>query len=349
MKKAKDPELFAGIKKFLTVYMPQIRSRSDNTVTSYKFTLNLYLSFLQEAKGKPLVEVTTSDFSQKDILLFMDWLRTKRGNEVTTVNQRLSNIRAFCAYLNKNRLISHSDMNEIADINKLPDMRKQEVPFLSVENVKLILEQPDTAKKNGVRDKFYIALLYDSGCRNQELLDLKVKDISIGRGGEAELRIIGKGRKYRVTPISKEVVKLFYDYCETYHQRDSGFCERFLFYTVRNGISTKMSADNAQRFLKIYEESARIAKPDLMHLHPHLFRHTRAMHLYMAGVPLPLVSEWLGHSNMETTQIYAQASIEMKRKAAEKLAESDKSVFNGDITFKYANDDEVLRKLSGLK
>jgi len=136
--------------------MPQIRSRSDNTVTSYKFTLNLYFSFLQEEKDKPLVDVTTSDFCQKEILLFMDWLRTKRGNEVTTVNQRLSNIGAFCSFLNKNGLISYSDMNEIADINKLPDMRKQEVPFLTVENVKLILEQPDATKKNGVRDKFIL-------------------------------------------------------------------------------------------------------------------------------------------------------------------------------------------------
>jgi site-specific recombinase XerD len=329
--------------------MPQIRSKSDNTVTSYRFTLNLYLEFLQETKRKALVDITTSDFNQKDTLLFMDWLQTKRENEVTTVNQRLSNIRSFCSYLSKNGFISFSDMSELSEIKKLPDMRKQEVSFLSVDCVKLIMEQPDIRKRNGVRDKFYIALLYDSGCRNQEILDLKVKDVAIDRNGEAEPRIIGKGRKYRVTPIAKEVVKLYHDYCEIFHQRDSGFYDRLLFYSVRCDVTTKMSSDNVQRFLKTYEESARKAKPDLMHLHPHLFRHTRAMHLYMAGVPLPLVAEWLGHSNMETTQIYAQASIEMKRKAAEKLAGSEKSVFVGDVAFKYANDDDVLKKLSGLK
>jgi len=349
MRKTKDPVLFAGIKKFLTVYMPQIRSKSDNTVTSYKFTLSLFLEFIQETKGKALVDITASDFNQKDILLFMNWLQVKRGNEVTTINQRLSNIRSFCSYLSKNGIISHSDIGEIAEISKLPDTRKHEVSFLSVECVKLIIDQPDISKKNGVRDKFYIALLYDSGCRNQEILDLKVKDLVIDRSGEAELRIIGKGRKYRVTPIAKEVVKLFHAYCEIYHQYDSGFYDRLLFYSVRCGITSKMSADNVQRFLKTYEESARKANPDLMHLHPHLFRHTRAMHLYMAGVPLPLVAEWLGHSNMETTQIYAQASIEMKRKAAKKLAASEKSVFAGDVVFKYANDDDVLKKLSGLR
>lgn len=73
------------------------------------------------------------------------------------------------------------------------------------------------------------------------------------------------------------------------------------------------------------------------------------MHLYMAGVPLPLVSEWLGHTNLETTLIYAQATIEMKRKASEKLAENENSFFKNDVTFKYADDDEILKKLSGLK
>jgi site-specific recombinase XerD len=349
MKKIKDPELFAGIKKFLTVYMPQIRNKSVNTVASYKFTLSLYLTFLQETKKKSLAEITVADFNQNDILLYMDWLKSKRENEVTTVNQRLSNIRTFCSFLNKNGLISHSDMHGVAEIKKLPDMRKKELPFLSVEDVKLILSQPDTGKKNGVRDKFFIALLYDSGCRDQEILDLRVKDVVIGRGDEAELRIIGKGGKYRVTPVSKGVINLFHDYCKIYHPSNSEINDRHLFYTVRCGIMSKMSPDNVQRFLKGYGQSAMKANTNLIHLYPHLFRHTRAMHLYMAGVPLPLVSEWLGHSNMETTHIYAQASIDMKRKAVEKLAESDESVFSGDVTFKYANDDDVIKRLSGLQ
>jgi integrase len=77
-----------------------------------------------------------------------------------------------------------------------------------------------------------------------------------------------------------------------------------------------MSSDNVQRFLKAYRESARETELGLVHLYPHLFRHTRAMHLYMAGVPLPLVAEWLGHSNMETTQIYYGKQNIMERKPA---------------------------------
>jgi len=77
----------------------------------------------------------------------------------------------------------------------------------------------------------------------------------------------------------------------------------------------QMSQDNVQRFMNGYEKKAKVMKSDLPHLHPHLWRRTRAMHLYLAGVPLPLVSEWLGHSNMETTRIYARATDEMKRQA----------------------------------
>ena len=348
MKRLKDPELFSCIKKYLTIYLPQIKNRSSNTVEAHRFSLNLYLDFLIDTVVKDLSEIKATDFCQENILLFMEWLSKERKNEVTTVNVRLSNIRSFCKYLSKNGLILHSDIDDIAGIKKLSDLRKHEVTYLTAGTMKLILEQPDISKKTGIRDKFYMALLYDSGCRNQEVLDLQVKDFIVNTDGSAELHILGKGRKYRVTPISNEVTKLFYSYCSIFHHDKSTAQQHLLFYTKRNGIVTKMSPDNVQRFLSSYEASARKIQEDIMHLHPHLFRHTRAMHLYMAGVPLPIVSEWLGHSNMETTLIYAQASIEMKRKASEKLKAHESSVFKGDVTFKY-DDDEMIKKLSGLK
>ena len=85
------------------------------------------------------------------------------------------------------------------------------------------------------------------------------------------------------------------------------------------------------------------------HLHSHLFRRTRAMHLYQAGVPLPTISEWLGHSNIETTRFYAKVTEEMKREALHKLSDSDSSVFKDDVVFKYANDEDAIKRLCGLK
>lgn len=122
-----------------------------------------------------------------------------------------------------------------------------------------------------------------------------------------------------------------------------------MFYTERNGIKTAMSSDNVQRFMRTYEKQIKADGTEIIHLHPHLFRRTRAMHLYIAGVPLPLVSEWLGHSNEETTRIYAKATDEMKRKAQQKVNEALKEIMEEDPVFKYANDEDVLKKLSGLK
>lgn len=115
-----------------------------------------------------------------------------------------------------------------------------------------------------------------------------------------------------------------------------------------NQKQRSMSQDNIQRFMKTYEKKARETKRDLPHVHPHLCRRTRAMHLYLAGVPLPLVSEWLGHSNIETTQIYARATDEMKRQAQRKLGNKETSVVKQDVSFKYADNKDILKKLAGL-
>ena len=347
MLKIKDAKLFRSLKDFLTVYSPVVRRKSDNTIRSYINALNIYFDFLLDTKKTSMRDATIADFNQANLLAFMGWLQEMRGNEISSVNQRLAHIRTFCRYLMKKDLLLQDELNRIEDISLLPDKRKEDFVFLSIEDMKLILKQPNINKKTGLRDKFYMALLYDSGCRDQELLDLKLKDFDESGSKGAELHIVGKGNKYRVTPISSEVVHLFHEYCKVYHF-DRYSPDAYIFYTKRRKEIKPMSDDNVQRFLRTYEKMAKACNPNLPHLHAHLFRRSRAMHLYMAGVPLPLIAEWLGHSNLETVQVYARATIDMKRKAAEKLAASEKSVFKDDVAFKYADDDDALKRLCGL-
>lgn len=344
MKKIKDPELFQKIRSFLTEYLPVIRAKSKNTIDAYKIVINLYLKYIQQSKNVVLSEIRKEDFNQSDIISFLNWLEQDRANSINTRNQRLVNIRQFCKYLMSSDMLSYAEYVMIQQIAKKSNPKTDDIVFLSIDEMKLLLKQPDTKTKIGIRDKFYLALLYDSGCRNQEMLDLKLKDLVI-TGNAAELHILGKGKKYRVTPISKDVADLFVVYCNTFHLHKR--LDEYIFYTKRNGITTQMSADNVARFMQEYENKLRGIKPDITHLHPHLFRHTRAMHLYMAGMPLPLVSEWLGHSQLETTSIYARATTEMKRRAAEKITNVENSVFKAE-RFKYENDDEVIKRLYGL-
>ena len=147
--------------------------------------------------------------------------------------------------------------------------------------------------------------------------------------------------------MSKEIWSQFDRYCEKYHSDRNP--ENLVFYSYRNGRRNKMSSDNVSRILEGCEEKVRNSNPNLIHLHSHLFRRTRAMHLYQAGVPLPIISEWLGHSNIETTRFYAKVTDKMKREALHKLSDSDSSVFKDDVAFKYANDEDVIKRLCGLK
>ena len=347
--KIKDPALFKRIKEYLATYLPVIRRRSKNTVSSNKEAINLFFLYLEDVHKKKLSAAATSDFNQTNVSGFLSWLQLERGNAASTVNQRLSHIRGFCRYLMKNDAISFGDLSDINDIARIKDTRTKELVWLSIEETQMLLRQPDTSKKTGIRDRFYLALMYDSGCRNDEVKNLRVRDFVINKNGEAELHVVGKGKKYRCIPITADVVEIHNQYCRTYHPNAAKDADASMFYTVRNGIVAEMSDDNVRRLMNKYETEIKQNNPDLPHLHPHLLRHSRSMHLYLAGVPLPLIAEWLGHSRMETTQIYAQATVDMKRNAAKKLGEDAKSVFKEDVAFKYADNDDVLKILCGLR
>jgi len=345
MKTISDPALFKTIKSFTTVYLPKVRSRSPHTIQAYKDSINGFILFLKCKNGIELCKVKTEHFNRDNIMAYLEWLKSDRGNSDTTINQRLMSIRSFLNYLAGENAVGFETYSQVKQIKKIPTPDRFISDILSVDDVKFLLELPDISKKTNLRDRFYMALLYDTGCRNQEILDLKIGDIQINRVAAHVNIIKGKGAKSRVTPLSNEIISMFEQYVVLYHPDRNP--QNFLFYTERNKIVTQMSPDNTARFLNVYEEKAKIKRPDFPHLHPHLFRHTRAMHLYQAGMPLPLIGQWLGHSNQETTLIYAYADIEMKRKAIDKMANSENAVFTDDI-FKYQDDDAVIRKLYGL-
>lgn len=345
MKKIKDPNLFLSIKTFLTIYLPEIRAKSTNTVKAYRDTLNLFFRFLKTKKNLSLHLVSINDISPSTIKEFLDWLNNERGCSLSTRNQRLSCIRTFYGYLAEDNIELVDNYSKIQKINKTPIPDRILSSMLTIDDIRLILKQPDTRSKTGLRDQFYMALLYDSGCRNSEILNLRLRDIHINSKDEGWIYVTGKGNKFRSTPISKNVIDIYKKYAEVFHAHSDK--TQFLFYTNRKGIIDQMSNDNVARFINKYEVAARVINPNLPHLHPHLFRHARAMHLYQAGMPLALVSEWLGHAQLETTLIYANADITMKQQAIAKVADSKNSIFT-DVPFIHENDEDIIKKLYGL-
>lgn len=291
--KAKDPNLISLTGEFMKVYLPYIRNRDDDTIASYRFSINLYMSYLKVAKGLTIVTIQSCDFNQKNIVAFMSWLVSERHNVATTVNHRLSDIRGFCRYLLKKKAITSDEYEEIREISDISDDRIIDFTWLQAEDVTCILKSVED-NRNAIRDRFLLSLLYESGARINEILSLRLLDIKPASNGEADVHFYGKGNKHRITPLSKEIWNQYGGYCEKYHWGQNS--DDLMFYSFRNGQRNKMSSDNVSRILSDCESKVRKARPELIHLHSHLFRRTRAMHLYQAGVPLPTISEWLGRT-----------------------------------------------------
>lgn len=190
-------------------------------------------------------------------------------------------------------------------------------------------------------------MLYDTAARVQEMLDVRLKDIHL-EGESPYITIVGKGKKTRLIPIMDKTAEHLQKYLSRFHENSSG--ADFLFYIVRKGNRTAMSPDNAEKFIKKYGKQAREKNRKVPErLYPHMFRHSRSMHLYRNGMPLPLLAEWLGHSQMETTiTYYANADTKMKKDAIKKATTGLNPLFQDNPDINWEDDDEMIKKLYGL-
>ena len=346
MMKLKGETLFCLIRDYLTVYLPDQKCCSPHTIKSYKETLNQLFEFVTVEKGIPLTDVTFETLNSKTIVDYLQWLEKERSCSVPTRNQRLACIRSFFKYAGQMDLTVTAFQNELAKV-PFKKTASRTVEFLTEEALKALLNQPDTNTKNGIRDLFFMILMYDTAARNQEILNLKVKDFHV-HSKTLCVHLTGKGNKKRLVPLMAKTVEHFRHYVTQHHPADG--LERYLFYTKRHGHLQQMSPDNVARFMKKYGHEARkTCKEVPEHLHPHLLRHSRSIHLYRAGMPLALLSEWLGHAQLETTMIYAYADTEMKREAIEKATSNGNPLIANDLLPCWEGDDQMIRKLYGLK
>jgi integrase len=195
----------------------------------------------------------------------------------------------------------------------------------------------------GVRDMFFMVLMYDSAARDCEMLSMRFRDIDTEK---RTVHLLGKGSKPRLVPISDDTIRHFAKYANLYHQSGDGSAP--MFYTIRHREMKPMSDDNVARFIAKYGIAAKAQCVDIPDkITPHMFRRSRAMHLYRAGMPLALLAEWLGHENPETTLVYAYADTEMKRKAIEK-AESAASMQPAPEAGIWMGNEDMIKRLCGL-
>ncbi|MDA8441229.1 MAG: tyrosine-type recombinase/integrase, partial [Peptococcaceae bacterium] len=251
MKKIKDEKLFRMIRDYLVVYLPEQKCCSNDTVKSYRESLNILLDYVTREKNIPLEYITFSLINHQMIAEFLDWLEKTRNCSISTRNHRLSCIRSFLKYAGNMDPVLLAYRNDLQKIPLKKDMKFKVVDFMSEEALKAVLAQPDIETRNGVRDLFFMVLMYDTAARDSELLDLKVNEFSSDSKTPC-VYLTGKGRKKRVVPVMQKTVEHFHKYVGIFHGTQGYDSNQYLFYTTRHGTKQQMSDDNVARFMNKY-------------------------------------------------------------------------------------------------
>ena len=343
----KDTVLFSLVHDFFKIYLTKMKNHSPNTVYAYRESLEALFDFVKSERNITLSKITFDMIDRYMLTKFLDSLE-QRGCSIETRNHRLNRIRAFYKYAAKMEPTAVIHQDEILKVPLKTSEKKEIVEYMSENAVTAILSQPDTTTAKGLRNQFLMVLLYDSGARIQELMDIRVRDIRLGKTPTVTLH--GKGGKIRSTPIMQTTVEQFKKYSRSFHPDENIYSDEYLFYVIQHEQKNKMHHDTARQLIHQYGLTARKQCPDVPgNVHPHLFRHSRAMHLYQHGVDLTLVSQWLGHSKFETTLIYAKADTEQKRRAMENANKSGPLAVKLNSDRFRVSDDDLIKRLYGLK
>ena len=297
-------------------YIPTRTGYSSNTIISYRDTFIVFLKYCNnELRIKP-EKIDFSLINRNIIENFLSWLEYQKMYSISTRNQRLSALHAFFRYIQLQSPEYMELCNSILTI-KSKKIPVTEINYLWIEGIKVLLSKPDIKLKAERRDLAVITLTYDTGARVQEIADLKVADIRIEV--PATIRLTGKGNKTRIIPMMPQTMNIIKKYMADYALFDEIKESAPLFF---NRKREKLTRAGLSYILNKYVEKARIYNKDLFpkKMSAHVLRHSKAMHLLQSGVNLIYIRDFLGHSSVTTTEIYAKSNPEIKRKAIEEAS-----------------------------
>lgn len=323
------------ITKFFSEYLPSHLGASINTVKSYRDTFVQFISFFEEKYKIKSTKLSFDDITVPSVEDFLLWLEEEKRVSMATRNQRLAAIHSFFKYIQHREPACFNLCTSILSIEfkKTPS---SVVSYLSLDEIKILFSLPNKNIKQEYRDLTMLVILYDTGARVQELIDLKLQQIRLDSKPIVYLQ--GKGNKTRVVPIGNDTANIIKKYItdnEITTPNDNLF---------KNKQQKPLTRAGVNYVLNKYIEIGRKQKPNFFKktVSPHCMRHSKAMHLLEAGVNLIYIRDFLGHVSVTTTEVYAKTNPELKRKFLE-----ENSVSLG-VTSKYSkqNKEDLLQWLT---
>jgi len=322
------------LQSFFTSRLMQQRQASPHTIGSYRDSFRLLLQFAQKRLGVAPQKLIFEQIDAPLIAAFLEDMQTTRGISVISRNLRLTAIRSFFRYASF-EMPSHAA--QIQRVLAIPNKRctRTQIGFLIRDEIDALLRAPDLSTHFGRRDHALMLLAVQTGLRLSEITGLRRREVCLGAG--AHVRVVGKGRKERSTPLTKSTADVLRAWLREIEAGD----DAIVFPSARGA---RLSADGVQYLLAKHvaqacQTCATLAKK---HVTAHVLRHTMAMELLQAGVERSVIALWLGHESIETTQIYLDANLEMKQAALDKVDPQPGRVG------RFRPDDQLLAFLNAL-
>ena len=322
------------LQSFFTQRLMQQRQASPHTIGSYRDTFRLLLHFAKRHLGKSPTQLAFEQIDAPLIAAFLDDLQKTRATAARSRNLRLTAIRSFFRYA-AFEAPSHSE--QIQRVLAIPSQRftRARIGFLTRPEVEALLAAPDQRTGSGRRDHAILLVAVQGGLRLSELTAVRRDAVTLGVG--AHIRVVGKGRKERATPLTKQTAAVLNAWLREIPDR----ADAVVFPSARG---TRLSADGVQYLLAKHVVTAAKTCPSLKQKRVtlHMLRHTTAMELLQAGIDRAVIALWLGHESVETTQIYLDANLVMKEQALAKTAPPE------GTPGRYRPDDQLLAFLKTL-
>jgi integrase/recombinase XerD len=312
MKAYQPTGLGRSIVRFFQEYLPTLRGMSRHTIQSYRDGMILFLGFAAKDCRRPIEALDLADITADRVGHFLAFLEVERENAIATRNARLAAIHTFARFLIAENPDHMTALQQVLGIPFKRGARAAPIEYLEKSEIEALLARMDRKTPAGRRDYTMFSLMFNTGARVQEILDLRVRDLRLDP--PCQVRLAGKGNKVRLCPIWPRTAQLLKDLIQKQSPGSENPADQPVFL---NGRGAAMTRFGVRYLLQKYIAAGVNAAPTLAgkRIHPHSLRHTTAIHLLKAGVDFATISQWLGHASLNTTMRYARADIDLKRQA----------------------------------
>lgn len=308
-----SPSFPSLIQEFFTDYLTQQRLLSPQTVASYRDCFVLLVRFAEQTLGKSASTLELTDLKPGFIVSFLDHLEHDRGNSTQSRNVRLAAIHSFLKFASRRDL---ANLKVIEQALAVPMKRvdRKMVGFLTREQMLAIIDVPTTTWL-GQRDHLLLMLMFNTGARVSEIINVKVSDLVLGQ--TSSIKLHGKGRKQRSLPLWHTTASELRQWLRSNSELGSASA------LLPRKDGAPMTRANVTKRLERAVQAATVKHPELkdLRISPHVIRHSTAMGLLQAGTDISTIALWLGHENPSTTHMYVEADLSMKEQALAKVEE----------------------------